>query len=117
VIEKTNPRTPRHQFQPLRYSLMRVVVFVASMPGLITGLVRPVCDQPDLIGIIKGADHLELDESWFVVHEPGTITKSLPDLFSHMIGDREMAQYNKHMHSLSGFGVNYELCRTNQCGA
>jgi hypothetical protein len=34
-----------------------------------------------------------------------------------MIGDREMAQYNKHMHSLSGFGVNYELCRTNQCGA
>jgi hypothetical protein len=30
-----------------------------------------------------------------------------------MIGDREMAQYNEHMHSLSGFGVNYELCRTN----
>ena len=97
MLEKTNPSTARHKVQPLRYSLMGVVVFVTSVPALITGLVPPICDQPDLIGVIEGTDHIELDKSRFVVHEPGTIAKSLLDLFSQVIGDGEMAQYNEHM--------------------
>ena len=72
------------------------------VPRLKAFFIAPVCQEPNLVLIIEGADDLEANKSRGIVDEVRAIDEGIFHLGGHVVRDGELAQSNEHLFSWPG---------------
>ncbi len=72
------------------------------VPRLKALLIAPVCQEPNLVLVIEGADNLQTNKSRGIVDEVRAIDEGIFHLGGHVVGDGELAQSNEHFIYLIG---------------
>jgi len=66
------------------------------MPSLKAFFILPESQEPNLVGIIDGADDFETNESCGFLNQVWALDEGAFHVGGHVIGDSKLAQSNEH---------------------
>jgi hypothetical protein len=116
-IEYAQSGATRHKLQALRYSRMRFMISVASVPCLIACNIDPICHQPDLIRHVLWAEDIHPNKPSGTVDKVRTENESLFDLSIHVIGHDKLTQdANRLLFQLSNSSRKNSLFKSTPTG-
>lgn len=96
MFEEGQARTLWNQLETLRNPIVRLPIEVTAVPFLKISASRPIGNQPDFIGVVLWAEHIEPYKTGGRFDEVRSLAKSVLHRRRGVIGDNEFTERNEH---------------------